>query len=135
MLVTVFKRSTIVAAAFVACTTLVQADRLPQAAAPASSPAQAPAAGAATQAATFPNADGALKFAVLGDFGTGSKRQYALAETMAKVHETFPYELVVLVGDNIYGSDRPQDYAKKFELPYKPLLDAGVKFYGAARQP
>ena len=37
----------------------------------------------------------------------------------------------MLVGDNIYGSDRPQDYTKKFELPYKPLLDAGVKFYGA----
>ena len=36
-----------------------------------------------------------------------------------------------MVGDNIYGSERPQDFQKKFEMPYKPLLDAGVKFYAA----
>ena len=50
---------------------------------------------------------------------------------MAKVHQSFKYELVVLVGDNIYGSERPQDFKKKFEDPYKPLLDAGVKFYAS----
>ena len=38
---------------------------------------------------------------------------------------------MVLVGDNLYGSERPQDFQKKFEIPYKPLLDAGVKFYAA----
>jgi 3',5'-cyclic AMP phosphodiesterase CpdA len=38
---------------------------------------------------------------------------------------------VVLVGDNLYGSERPQDFRKKFERPYKPLLDAGVKFYAS----
>ena len=36
-----------------------------------------------------------------------------------------------LVGDNLYGSERPQDFEKKFEIPYKPLLDAGVKFYAS----
>ncbi len=50
---------------------------------------------------------------------------------MARVHEVFPFELVALVGDNIYGSERPQDYRKKFEIPYKALLDAGVKFYAS----
>ena len=29
-----------------------------------------------------------------------------------------------MVGDNIYGSERPQDFVKKFESPYRPLLDA-----------
>ena len=38
---------------------------------------------------------------------------------------------MVLVGDNLYGSERPQDFQKKFEMPYKPLLDAGVKFYAS----
>jgi 3',5'-cyclic AMP phosphodiesterase CpdA len=38
---------------------------------------------------------------------------------------------VILVGDNIYGSERPQDMRKKFEMPYKLLLDAKVKFYAA----
>lgn len=82
-------------------------------------------------AVSLPNKGGSFKFAVLGDFGTGSRAQYQLAERMQTVHATFNYELVALVGDNIYGSDRPQDYERKFEIPYKPLLDAGVKFYGA----
>jgi 3',5'-cyclic AMP phosphodiesterase CpdA len=38
---------------------------------------------------------------------------------------------VIMVGDNIYGSERPQDFVKKFEAPYRPLLDAGVKFYAS----
>src|SRR5689334_21314957 len=50
---------------------------------------------------------------------------------MVKAHASFPYELFILVGDNLYGSERPQDFQKKFEIPYKPLLDAGVKFYAA----
>ena len=55
----------------------------------------------------------------------------ALAEQMAKLHGRFQYDLVLLVGDNLYGSERPQDFQKKFEIPYKPLLDAGVKFYAS----
>jgi predicted MPP superfamily phosphohydrolase len=80
---------------------------------------------------SLPNKEGSLKFAVLGDFGTGSSQQYQLAEQMAKLRERFKYELVILVGDNLYGSERPQDFKKKFEIPYKPLLDAGVKFYAS----
>ena len=80
---------------------------------------------------TMPNKADSLKFAVLGDFGTGSKEQYQLADQMKRVHNQFPYELVTLVGDNLYGSERPQDFKKKFEDPYKPLIDAGVKFYAS----
>jgi predicted MPP superfamily phosphohydrolase len=80
---------------------------------------------------TVPNKGDSLKFAVLGDFGTGSREQYELAAVMKRVHDQFPYELVTLVGDNLYGSERPQDFKKKFEDPYKPLLDAGVKFYAS----
>ena len=50
---------------------------------------------------------------------------------MAAWHQRFPFELVVMMGDNIYGSERPQDFVTKFEAPYKPLLDAGVKFYAS----
>ena len=38
---------------------------------------------------------------------------------------------MITVGDNIYGGDRPQDMRRKFELPYKALLDGGVKFYAS----
>ncbi|HYN08031.1 MAG TPA: metallophosphoesterase [Vicinamibacterales bacterium] len=79
----------------------------------------------------LPNRAGSFKFGVLGDFGTGSQAQYQLAEQMVTLHGRFKYDTVVLVGDNLYGSQRPQDFKKKFELPYKPLLDAGVKFYAS----
>ena len=36
-----------------------------------------------------------------------------------------------MMGDNLYGGDAPKDYQKEFEVPYKPLLDAGVKFYAS----
>ena len=34
-----------------------------------------------------------------------------------------------MLGDNIYGSERPQDFVNKFEKPYQALLDAKVPFY------
>ncbi len=79
----------------------------------------------------LPLREGSLRFAVLGDFGTGGPEQYALAATMAKTRQTFPFTIVLLTGDNIYGSERPQDMEAKFEKPYRPLLDAGVKFYAS----
>ena len=82
-------------------------------------------------ALTLPNRADSLKFAVLGDFGTASREQYDLAAVMKRVHDQYPFELVILVGDKLYGSERPQDLQKKFEEPYKPLLDAGVKFYAS----
>ena len=36
-----------------------------------------------------------------------------------------------MLGDNFYGAQRPSDLVDKFERPYKPLLDAGVKFQAA----
>src|ERR671923_1666140 len=94
--------------------------------------AQAPAPAAAAQAAAkLPNRANSLKFAVLGDFGTGSRQQRELGAEMAKLLKTCPFEFVITVGDNIYGGERPQDMKRKFEEPYKALLDSGVKFYAS----
>src|SRR5687767_108761 len=79
----------------------------------------------------LPNAQDSLKFCVLGDFGTGSRQQYQLAARMAELHKTFPFEMCALVGDNLYGCQRSRDFQRKFEIPYKPLLDANVKFYAS----
>ena len=79
----------------------------------------------------LPNKPNSLHFAVIGDNGTGDSRQYDVAEQMAKWYSRFEFPFVVMMGDNIYGSDRPQDFVKKFESPYKPLLDKGVKFYAS----
>src|SRR6187401_963843 len=90
--------------------------------------------GSSAEPFSLPNKAGTLKFAVLGNFGTGERPQYQLAEQMAAFHSRFKYDHVILVGGNIYGPQRPQDYQNKFELPYKPLLDAGVRFYAALGQ-
>ncbi|MEO6214239.1 MAG: metallophosphoesterase, partial [Vicinamibacterales bacterium] len=72
-----------------------------------------------------------LKFAILGDFGTGSRGQLETAAEMARVRQRFPFEFVITVGDNLYGAERPQDFIRKFESPYGPLLKDGVKFYAS----
>jgi 3',5'-cyclic AMP phosphodiesterase CpdA len=63
--------------------------------------------------------------------GTGGAAQYEVAQQMAKARRDFPFDFVIMLGDNIYGRNRPRDFERKFELPYKPLLDDGVKFYAA----
>src|SRR6478672_5917478 len=82
-------------------------------------------------AAGVPNRKDSLKFAAIGDMGTGAKPQYEIGDQMNAWHRKFPFELVIMLGDNLYGSQRPRDFVDKFENPYKPLLDAGVKFYAA----
>jgi hypothetical protein len=79
----------------------------------------------------LPNAKGSLKFAVIGDSGEPGTGQRAIAKQMDAWRGRFPFEFVLMTGDNLYGPERPRDYAKKFEIPYKALLDGGVKFYAA----
>ena len=79
----------------------------------------------------LPNDKGSLKFIVMGDFGDASRRSYDLAAQMVRYREQFKFETVILAGDNLYGAERPQDFKRKFEVPYKPLLDADVKFQAA----
>jgi len=77
----------------------------------------------------LPNKPNTLHFAVIGDNGTGEKAQYDVGQQMVNWYNRFPFPVVLMMGDNIYGSDRPQDFVQKFEAPYKALLDKGVKFY------
>ena len=83
------------------------------------------------QKLTLPMKEGSVRFAVIGDSGTGGGAQRKVAERIAAVHKMYPFEFVLMLGDNLYGSEDAGDYASKFERPYKPLLDAGVKFYAA----
>src|SRR5688572_20167780 len=79
----------------------------------------------------LPLKQGSLKFAILGDTGTGSSDQVKIANQLSTFRGKFPFEFVLLLGDNMYGAEKPSDYVKKFETPYKRVLDAGVKFYAA----
>ena len=72
-----------------------------------------------------------VRFLVVGDSGTGDSAQRDVAAQMWKSHAVFPYEFAIMVGDNLYGSERPQDYSRKFEVPFKPILDANIPFYAS----
>jgi predicted phosphodiesterase len=86
---------------------------------------------AAPQDAQLPLKDGSLKFAVIGDAGTGGSAQLEVAKQLAAARARFPFELAIMLGDNLYGRERAGDYVDKFERPYAPLLQGGVKFYAA----
>jgi len=86
---------------------------------------------AAAQKITLPQAKGSVRFAVIGDSGSGERLQYETADRLRLAHQQFPFEFALMLGDNIYGSKTPRDFAKKFELPYKPLLDNKVAFYAS----
>jgi hypothetical protein len=77
------------------------------------------------------NRPGSLKFAVIGDNGTGGREEYEIAQQMTTARATFPFDTVLMLGDNMYGSQKPKDFVDKFERPYKALLDAGVRFYAS----
>jgi Calcineurin-like phosphoesterase len=79
----------------------------------------------------FPLKPDSVRFAAIGDMGTGEKPQYEVAQQMINARRTFPFDFVIMLGDNIYGGSSSKDFQKKFETPYKPLLDAGVKFYAS----
>jgi hypothetical protein len=111
-------------------------DVLPNAVSPQTEVAavQPPPSPGATTATAQPSASvskAQLKFAILGDTGTGTMPQFEIAKKLAATRATFPFEFVIMLGDNMYGGENPSDFMKKFEKPYEPLLKAGVKFHAA----
>jgi predicted phosphodiesterase len=85
----------------------------------------------AAQELRLPNKDGSVKFAVIGDSGEPSSGQARVAQQMLAWRERFKFEFSLMNGDNLYGTERPIDYDKKFAGPYKQLIDRGLKFYAA----
>lgn len=128
------KRSVTIAAVLAACVAASAAvgcrDKSPASkeppviAAPPPAPALPP-----SELLSLPKKTGSVRFAAIGDSGRGDLPQYEVSKQMQAYHKVFPYDFVVMLGDNIYDRWTPEDYRQKFELPYKPLLDDGVKFY------
>jgi hypothetical protein len=80
---------------------------------------------------SLPLKKGSVRFAIIGDTGSGSAEQQEVADMMSRYRQTFDFEFVLMLGDNLYGGESPKDYRKKFEDVYKKLLDAKIKFYAA----
>lgn len=79
----------------------------------------------------LPLRDGSVRFAIIGDSGRGDPPQQEVARQMEAWRAKFPFDFVVMLGDNIYPPHGPDDYLRKFEEPYRALLDAGVTFHAA----
>jgi hypothetical protein len=86
---------------------------------------------ATASAQELPLKPDSVRFAVIGDNGTGERAQYDVARQMERARLKVKFDFVLMLGDNIYGGESAGDIKRKFEDPYKPLLDAGVKFYAS----
>jgi predicted MPP superfamily phosphohydrolase len=80
---------------------------------------------------TLPMREGSVRFMAVGDTGRGNREQNELAQVMFTYRKLFPFEFVLLMGDNIYYQESADDMKTKFENVYRPLLDSGVKFYAS----
>jgi hypothetical protein len=84
-----------------------------------------------TVSLSLPLKEGSVRFGIIGDTGTASKQQQQVADVMVRYQKAFPFEFVLMMGDNLYGSEKPEDYKRKFQNVYQPLLDNKVKFYAS----
>jgi 3',5'-cyclic AMP phosphodiesterase CpdA len=82
-------------------------------------------------ALALPLRQGSIRFAVIGDSGRGDRWQHEVAGQMVTWRTRFPFDFVLMLGDNIYDRHTPRDYELKFERPYRALRDAGVTFHAA----
>ncbi len=88
--------------------------------------------GARAQSVTLPGRPDSLKFAVLGDrHAPNGAQDLEIPERMEAVRAKFPFEMVIIVGDVIQGNPEPGDFFDRFEKPFGPLIEAGVRFYAA----
>src|SRR5688572_5754441 len=87
---------------------------------PATSSAPAPAQAASQTAASqtvdvaLPKTADSVKFAVIGDTGTGGSDQYRIAKLLNNARANFPYEFVIMLGDNLYTGNSQRDYERGF---------------------
>src|SRR5256885_8169197 len=51
-----------------------------------------------------------VRFAVIGDSGTGGSAQYEIAKEMEAYRELVGFDFVIMLGDNIYGGGRPRKF-------------------------
>jgi 3',5'-cyclic AMP phosphodiesterase CpdA len=70
-----------------------------------------------------------IRFAVIGDWGTGDDDQNGIGRQMFATHRRAPFDFVIAAGDNIYPDGSGRHFHKNFERPFAPILDDRVNFY------
>jgi predicted MPP superfamily phosphohydrolase len=74
-------------------------------------------------------AENKVRFAVIGDFGTGDRDEIATAKQMFASHQRAPFDFIVAAGDNIYPNGSGRYFSKNFEQPFGDLLKERIKVY------
>jgi len=69
-----------------------------------------------------------LRFAVIGDYGSGFVSQQEVADRMCEWRGDHGFRLVVTTGDNIYPDGSRRYFQDNFFEPYDCLLSNGVRF-------
>jgi hypothetical protein len=69
------------------------------------------------QKVELPNSPGSLRFAVIGDSGSGGKAQYEVAGQIVAYRKVFPFGIVLMLGDNLYGRGRPTRLRREIRAP------------------
>lgn len=87
-------------------------------------PTESPATPDPTQSTT-------MRFAVIGDYGSGFPSQHAVADRMCSWRKDHPFDDVFTTGDNIYPDGSRQYFDSAFFGPYDCLLDDDVAFHAA----
>lgn len=69
-----------------------------------------------------------MRFAAIGDNGSGGRQAMAVARRMAETYREMPFGLVALLGDISYYGNFERRFNDVFARPMRPLTDAGVGF-------
>jgi hypothetical protein len=80
---------------------------------------------------SMPRKANSVRFADLGDTGTGDANQRRVAEMLWDYYsQNNRFKFILLLGDNLYaGMESAADYERQFLQPYKTFLDARVQFH------
>jgi hypothetical protein len=70
-----------------------------------------------------------IRFAVIGDWGTGDRDCVGTARQMVAAHRRAPLDFVIAAGDNIYPNGSGRHFVKNFEQPFADMLKEQIKFY------
>ena len=83
----------------------------------------------------LPNSRDSVKFAVIGDNGTGEQPQYEVGRQMASLPRQFPFDFVIMLGDNLYGSQNAAGLRDQVRGPVQAAARRGREVLRVARQP
>jgi 3',5'-cyclic AMP phosphodiesterase CpdA len=67
-----------------------------------------------------------LRIAVAGDVGKRGRHARAIAAAVARAGRERPYDVLLLLGDNVYPKGDPASLAATVFEPYRAVLDAGA---------